>query len=169
MIAMVDEMGGIDINIPPILPTQDSISAGGDQTYNDSFTGASFIPGPQHINGTQALAFARDRHDFNLTGDLARSANQALIIVSALATLRAQNPGDAGALHLVSILARHVRMENIDISELWRLGRYALTIDPAAVTSCMTPVGSGSGSNLVLTGAATPLFADFAADGIAAC
>jgi polyisoprenyl-teichoic acid--peptidoglycan teichoic acid transferase len=169
MSSMVDEIGGIDVNIPPILPTQDSRGAGGDQTYNDSFTGANFQPGPQHLNGTQVLAFSRDRHDFNLTGDVARTANQALVIVSALATLRAQNPGDGGALHLVSILARHVRMENVDLTELWRLGRYALTIDPATITTCTTPVGSGSGSNLVLTGAANALFADFAADGVAAC
>lgn len=169
MISMVDQIGGIDINIPPILPTQDSIGAGGDQMYNDSYSGAVFQPGPQHINGTQALALARDRHDFNLTGDVSRTANQALIIVSALATLRAQNPGDAGSLHLAAILARHVKMDNVDISELWRLGRYALTIDPAAITSCTTPVGTGSGSNLVLTGAATTLFADFAADGVATC
>jgi polyisoprenyl-teichoic acid--peptidoglycan teichoic acid transferase len=168
-IAMVDDLGGIDVTIPPILPSQDSRGAGGDQTYNDTFTGAFFQPGPQHLDGHQALAFSRDRHDFNLSGDIARSGNQGLVIISALATLRAQNPGDAGALKLAAILARHIRMNNIDVAGLWRLGRYALTIDPAAITNCVIPVGGGTGTNLTVGAGAAALFADFAADGVAAC
>jgi anionic cell wall polymer biosynthesis LytR-Cps2A-Psr (LCP) family protein len=163
---MVDEIGGIDVNIPAITENQDSRGAGGDQTYNDSYTGANFQPGVQHLNGTQALAFSRDRHDFNLLGDIARTGNQALVIVSALATLRAQNPGDAGTMHLVATLARHIRTMNVDLLGLWRLGRLGLSIDPANVQSITIPVGSGSGSNLVIGPGAASLFADFADNGI---
>jgi polyisoprenyl-teichoic acid--peptidoglycan teichoic acid transferase len=156
--AMVDEMGGIDINIPPMTE--------GDNQWNDDFTGAFFQPGPQHINGEQALALARDRHDFEITGDVSRSASQALIIVSALATLRAQNPGDAGTLRLAALLARHVRTENTSITDMFRLGRLALSIDPNTVRSITIPVGTGSGSNLVVGAGADTLFADFRDDGI---
>lgn len=168
MTAMVDEIGGVDLTIPAITDAQDSIRLGGDQTWNDTFTGSNFQPGPQHLDGTQTLAFSRDRHDFNLLGDIARTGNQALVIMSALAMLREQNPGDAGTLHLAAILARHVRMMNVDIVELFRLGRLALNIDPANVKSITVPVGSagGSGSNLVLTGDAAGLFRDFADNGI---
>ncbi|MSO79497.1 MAG: LytR family transcriptional regulator [Acidimicrobiia bacterium] len=164
--AMVDEIGGIDINIPPITDAQDSLSLGGDQQYNDSYTGANFQPGPQRLNGEQALAFARDRHDFNLLGDIARSGNQALVIVSALATLRAQNPGDSTTLHYISILARHVKMMNVDVVSLWRLGRLGLSVDAATIKSITIPVGSGTGSNLVIGPGGAALFADFADDGI---
>jgi anionic cell wall polymer biosynthesis LytR-Cps2A-Psr (LCP) family protein len=166
MIAMVDSLGGIDINIPPITDAQDSLSLGGDQQYNDSYTGANFQPGLQHIDGHQALAFSRDRHDFNLLGDIARSSNQALVIVSTLATLRAQNPGDAMTMRYVAILAHHVRLMNVDLVGLWRLGRLGLSIDPATIKSITIPVGTGSGSNLVVGAGASTLFADFADDGI---
>ena len=166
MIAMVDEIGGVDVTIPAITANQDSVSLGGDRTWNDTFTGANFQPGPQHLNGTQTLAFSRDRHDFNLLGDIARTGDQAIVIVSALAMLRAQNPGDAGTLRLTAILARHVRMMNVDPIELFRLGRLALSIDPANVKSITIPVGSGQGTNLVIGGGGAALFRDFADDGV---
>jgi LCP family protein required for cell wall assembly len=164
--AMVDEIGGIDVNIPAITENQDSRGAGGDQTYNDSNNGANFHPGVPHLNGTQAHAVSPERHDINQLGDIARTGNQALVIVSALATLRAQNPGDAGTMHLVATLARHIRTMNVDLLGLWRLGRLGLSIDPANVQSITIPVGSGSGSNLVIGPGAASLFADFADNGI---
>jgi LCP family protein required for cell wall assembly len=166
MIRMVDEIGGIDVTIPEITANQDSVSLGGDRTWNDSFTGAFFKPGPQHLDGRQTLAFSRDRHDFNLLGDIARTGDQAIVIMSALAMLRAQNPGDAGTLHLTAILARHVRMMNVDAIELFRLGRLALSIDPANVKSITIPVGSGAGTNLVIGPGGAALFRDFADDGV---
>jgi LCP family protein required for cell wall assembly len=149
--AMVDEIGGVDVNVP--------------FQFADDDSGAFFEPGVQHLTGDQVLRYSRDRKDW-VDGDITRTANQAHIIISALATLRAQNPGDAGALRLVSILGRHVHMMNIDLVGLWRLGRLALSIDPATVKNITIPVGSGSGSNLAVGGGAQELFADFADDGI---
>ncbi len=150
-IAMVDAIGGIDVNVPTAM--------------NDGDSGASFQPGPQRVNGTQALAFSRDRKDF-LNGDITRTANQGLLILSALATLRAQNPGDAGTIRLAAILAKHVRAENVSLVDMFRLGRLGLSIDPAAVKSITIPVGSGSGTNLALASGASALFADFADDAV---
>lgn len=166
MVDMVNQIGGIDITIPAITGDQDSTGAGGDQTWNDSFTGANFQPGPQHIDGGQALAFSRDRHDFNLTGDVSRTANQAALILAALATIRAKSPSDAATMFLVSTLAKHVRMHKVDLLGLWRLGRLAVTIDPANVKSVTVPVGGGAGTQLVLTPDAQGLFADFRDDGV---
>jgi LCP family protein required for cell wall assembly len=151
IIAMVDELGGIDVNVP--------------RQFKDSFSGAFFEPGVQHLTGDQVLRFSRDRHDW-VDGDITRTFNQAYIIISALAALRAQNPGDVGTLHLVAVLARHVRTMDVDLAELWRLGRLALSIDPAGIKNITIPVGSGSGSNLAVGGGAQQLFADFADDGI---
>jgi polyisoprenyl-teichoic acid--peptidoglycan teichoic acid transferase len=156
--SMVDDIGGIDINIPPMTE--------GDKMWNDEFTGAGFPGGPTHIDGQQALALARDRHDFEITGDVSRTGIQALIIISALTTLRAQNPGDAGTLHLAAILAKHVRTQNVSLVDMFRLGRLALSIDPNNVKNITIPVGSGSGSNLVVGAGADALFADFRDDGI---
>ena len=103
---------------------------------------------------------ARDRHDYS-DGDISRTGNQALVIISALADLRAQNPGAVGTAHLVAILSRHIRMLGVDLTELFRLGRLGLSIDPANVRSVTIPVWSGSGTNLLVTPAAQSLFADF--------
>jgi LCP family protein required for cell wall assembly len=148
---MVDDIGGIDVNVPRAL--------------HDYYSGAYFQPGVQHLSGDQSLRLARDRHDYN-DGDISRTGNQALEIVSALGTLRAQNPGAIGTAHLVAILARHVRMLNVDVGQLFRLGRLALSIDPANVRSVVIPVGAGSGTNLLLTPAAQSLFADFRDDAV---
>jgi LCP family protein required for cell wall assembly len=155
---MVDSIGGIDINLPPMTE--------GDGQWNDTATGAVFQPGPQHMNGEQVLALSRDRHDFEVTGDVSRSSTQALVIISALATLRAQNPGDAGTLRLATLLARHVVTENVALTDMYRLGRLALSIDPATIKSITIPVGQGGGTNLTITGEGPALFADFADDGI---
>jgi len=157
-IGMVNDLGGIDINIPPVTE--------GDNQWNDDFTGAVFQPGPQHISGEQALALARDRHDFEITGDVTRTSNQALIIVSALATLRAQNPGDAGTVRLAAILANHVVTENVSLIDMFRFGRLALSIDPNNIKSVTIPVGGGSGSNLSVGADAGGLFQDFADDAV---
>jgi LCP family protein required for cell wall assembly len=149
--AMVDEIGGIDVNVP--------------YQFADDDSGAFFEPGVQHLTGDQVLRYSRDRKDW-VDGDITRTGNQAHIIISALATLRAQNPGDAGALRLISILGRHVHFMNVNLVGLWRLGRLALSIDPATIKNITIPVGTGSGSNLVVGGGAAELFADFADDGI---
>lgn len=149
--AMVDEIGGIDVTVP--------------YEFSDDDSGAFFAPGPTHLTGDQVLRYARDRKDW-VDGDITRTLNQGHLIISALATLRAQNPGDAGTLKLVAVLARHVKMMNIDMVGLWRLGRLALTIDPATIKNITIPVGSGAGSNLNVGGGAAELFADFRDDGV---
>jgi anionic cell wall polymer biosynthesis LytR-Cps2A-Psr (LCP) family protein len=117
------------------------------------------------LNGPSALAFNRDRHSFP-TGDLRRTENQGLFIISALSTLRLQNPGAAGTLHLLGVLARHAEFENLDLTTLYRLGRLGLTLDPSKVRNVVIPTGSGQGTNLSVSPEAQPLFADFRDDGI---
>ena len=149
-VQMVDEMGGIDINIPAPM--------------NDSFSGAEFSVGPHHLNGDQALAFSRDRYSFS-SGDIARTENQGLLIISALQTLRSRNLSAGDTVRLVANLGRHVKLDAVGIGELFRLGQYSLTLDPANVRNVVLPVGGGSGSNLVKTEAAASLLADFVDDG----
>jgi LCP family protein required for cell wall assembly len=153
-IAMVNELEGIEIDIPMPLDDPDG-------------SGAWFeTVGTQKVNGDQALAFARDRHDFT-AGDIDRSYNQATIILSALRTLQQRGETTPGEImKLVSILAGHVRMDNVDIAELYRLGRLAMTMDPASVKNITIPVGSGEGTNLQIQGDGAALFADFADDAV---
>jgi len=151
-IAMINEIGGITVNLP--------------EAHKDTqYSGAEFAAGVQVVNGDQALAISRNRHQW-ITGDIQRTQNQAALILDALATLRAKNPGDAGTLTLAATLARHVVTNDVSLTDMYRLGRLALTIDPTTVKNITVPVGSGAGTNLQLTGDAPSLFADFADDGI---
>ena len=151
-VQMVDEMGGIDIDIPAAM--------------SDSFSGAEFGVGPAHLTGDQALAFSRDRHSFN-NGDLTRTSNQGLLIISALQTLEKRNLSAGNTVRLVATLGRHVKLDAVSIGELFQLGQYALTLDPANIKNVVLPVGSsGSGTNLVKTDAAASLLSDFVDDGV---
>lgn len=148
---MVDEFGGIDINVQEPMHDQDS--------------GADFDPGPQKLNGPGALAFSRDRHSFS-AGDISRTANQGYLIITALQNVQQRAVGAGGILNLLGNLGRHVQMENVSIQELYRVGRLVLTIDPANIKNVVIPTGGGSGTNLTPGAGIDSLFADFRDDGV---
>jgi LCP family protein required for cell wall assembly len=136
---MVDEIGGIDINIPTAM--------------DDDFSGAHFAPGPAHLNGEQALQFSRDRYDFP-DGDLSRTNNQGLLIISALQTIQAKHPSAGDTVRLIATLGRHTKLDGVGISDLFHMGDLALTFDPANVKNVLLPAASGA------------MLADFADDGV---
>lgn len=149
---LVDGIGGIDITL--------------EQAMNDPDSEAHLPAGPQHLNGEQALAYSRNRKQFG-PGDRTRTVNQGLLMLATLTTLRAQNPGPVGTLKLVALLGRHVRMEGVDLAELYRLGRLALSLDPANVRNVLFPTLPGRFStNLPPDPAGAPLVADFADNGL---
>ncbi|MEY3360902.1 MAG: hypothetical protein RL531_621 [Actinomycetota bacterium] len=150
-IGMVDGLGGVTVNV-----TRRNV---------DRSSGANFEVGTVRMNGTQALAFNRNRLGF-ATGDLQRSENQGYFILQALAQLRAQDPGPAGTLALLGTLGRHARLVNLGWTDAYRLGRLGLSLDPANVRNVLIPVGSGVGSRLQVQPSATALFADFRDDAI---
>jgi LCP family protein required for cell wall assembly len=152
-VAMVDEIGGVDIAVTEPMFDRDS--------------GTEFEPGTYHMSGLSLLAYSRDRKSYPAEGDRQRSVNQGKAIIAALATLRGQNPGAAGTARLVAILARHVRTENMGLTQLYDLGRLALSLDPARVKNVLLPTGaSGNGTNLGVAAGAQDLFADFRDDAI---
>ena len=154
-INMVNSFGGISINLPYDLT-------------DGPYSGSDFRPGPQGVDGDQALAIARDRHDFGRQGDRQRTWNAGLVILSALSTLQARDLSAAETVKLVASLVGGVTTHNVSTAELFRLGRLALSIDPAVVTNCTIPTGGGGGSNLAVAPEAGALFADFRDDGVAA-
>ncbi len=150
-IGMVDDLGGLTVNVPVRM--------------QDAFSGADFQPGVQKLDGHQALAYARNRHQWP-TGDLARSENQGYLILQALAQFRAENTGPVRTLGLLADLGRHTKLDGIGVTDLYSLGRLGLSIDVNQVRNVVVPVASGTGTRLQLTPAATGLFQDFADDGV---
>ena len=153
-IAMVNELGGIKINIPKPLNDADGSGAWFD------------TPGVQKVAGAAALAFARDRHEFT-AGDIDRTYNQGTIILDTLRLLQQRGDTSAGdVVKLISILTSHIKMDNVNIAELYRLGRLALAMDPDSIKNITIPVGSGVGTNLQVQPDGAQLFADFADDAV---
>ena len=82
-VALVDGVGGLTMNVPTAM--------------HDSYSGAYFQPGVQHLTGDQALRFSRDRHDFPQS-DIIRTGNQGLLILAAISQLqRAPRPPRASS------------------------------------------------------------------------
>lgn len=151
--AMVNEAGGVPVDVPFAM--------------KDKNSGADFPQGRVHMDGRQALAFARNRYIPG--GDFRRSEHQGLLILSALTKLRAENPSPTGVARYLGILGRHIGITGVTPLELYRLGRLALTIDPANVRSVVMPgvVGAARGLSVVLVaGGASSLFADMRDDAV---
>jgi LCP family protein required for cell wall assembly len=147
--ALVDGVGGVTVDVPTAM--------------DDHYSGAVFSPGPVHMNGSQALSFSRDRHDFP-QGDITRTQNQGLLIWSALGELQKRAKGAAGEFKVLATLGRHAQLEGIGLADLYRLGRIAFTIDPKSVKNVTVPTGGGG--CMPLGAGADTLLADFRDDGV---
>ena len=144
---IVDGMGGVQLNVPMPMDDEDS--------------GAVFAPGVQRLSGRQALAFSRNRHDLP-TGDIQRSDNQGQLILAALSQLQIEARGPVGEFKAAALAGRHAQLDGMGLTDVYRLGRVAQQLNPAAVRAVTIPVGGGD--CLPLVGDARGLFADFADD-----
>ena len=152
--AMVHSIGGLTVTIP--------------QNMDDPFSGAHFTKGRRHLDGSDALAFARDRHSF-LNGDFARSANQGALLIAALAKLHqryAEVPGSL--LGWMATLWRSVHTD-LPFSTLLDLALTATTIPNRSVNNLVVPatVGTeGTASVVFISASAGAIYADMRADGV---
>jgi LCP family protein required for cell wall assembly len=148
---IVDELGGVNVNVG--------------QKMNDSFSGAHFQTGWYDMNGGQALAYSRDRHDFS-NGDFTRSLDQGNVFLSALAKLRAEVGDDDGLQRWIGVLLRHADFDSPP-QQLLPLAALARRIDPAKITNVVAPGRSGTvgaADVVFLTDAAKQLFVDLRPD-----
>ena len=148
---IVDELGGVNVQV--------------DRKMNDKFSGARFDPGWHDMNGGQALAYSRDRHDV-ANGDFTRSLHQGNVMMSALSKLRAEVGDDAGLHRWIGVLLRHADLDSPP-QRLLPLAALARRLDPAKVTNVVVPgrVGTaGAASVVYLTDEARKLFLDLRPD-----
>jgi LCP family protein required for cell wall assembly len=131
------------------------------QPMHDPYSHANFDPGNHHLNGTQALAYARDRHSF-ANGDLQRSGNQGTLMLAALTRFKKlfkQNP-----VQLLPILAstwENVRTD-VPVATLYKLALTASQIHPRNVTNLVVPASTGmegAQSVVFISPAASALYA----------
>ncbi|HVM41490.1 MAG TPA: LCP family protein [Acidimicrobiia bacterium] len=150
---LVDEVGGVHVPVP--------------YRMNDPASGARFEAGWHHLGGGTALALARNRKDAP-HGDFSRSANQGLLILSALAQMRAEVGDDAGIHRWLGVLLRHVHLD-VPMSELPPLAALGRRLNPETLPNVVVPgrAGRAGGASVVHldAAAAAALFDDVRADG----
>ncbi len=144
-LGLVDGVGGVDVNVPTPM--------------HDTYSGAYFAPGLQHMTGLQALAFARDRHDFPQS-DIIRTSNQGRLILDAMRQLRTKMQSAPGEFKLLALLGRHAQLDGIGIKDLYHLDRLAFSLDPNQIKNITIPYNGGV-TCLTLGANAASLFADF--------
>lgn len=128
LISMVNGIGGLRVPVATAM--------------HDPYSGANFKPGTHHMNGYQALAFARDRHSF-LNGDLSRSGNQGILILAALRKLGYVFKSDPATIYSwVSVYWKNVKT-NLSASTLLQLAWTATQIPAANVNNLVVPATTG--------------------------
>lgn len=152
--SMVNGIGGLRIDVP--------------YAMNDFYSGADFEPGEQVIDGEQALAFARNRHD-TPEGDFSRSENHGRLMLAALEQLRTEFRDDPSALFRWIVVGLRNVQTDLSFDEVFDLMMTAVSIDPERVTNAVVPGGTGmagAASVVFLSGDADEIYEDLADDGI---
>lgn len=154
-VQMINDIGGLTIDIPFAMD-------------DPEYSRAEFEPGLQTINGREALAFARNRHDLPM-GDFGRSENQGRLIIAAVAQLRAEFADDPS--RLLDWLAAGLRsaQTSLPFDEVLSLAWVALRLDPATITNAVTPGSTGmvgDTSVVLLSDSDATIYADLADDGL---
>jgi LCP family protein required for cell wall assembly len=155
VVNMVNGIGGLTVDVP--------------QPMHDSYSHANFEPGPRHMNGKQALAFARDRHDVP-GGDLGRSKDQGILLMSALAKLRDVFKDDPAVAFTWLRTGWNEMRTDLSVSTMLQLALTATRISTSNVNNLVVPAVGGSvgGKSVVfLLPSAHSIYADMRTDGVA--
>lgn len=127
-VKVIDTAGGVDIDaIHPMVDDNYPFDVGNKKGNNTDYERLYIPPGPQHMNGIQALTYVRTRHS-DLVGDFGRSVRQQQIL-SQLKTKLA-TPGIVGELpQLINDLKGDV-ITDMPPSKMVELANYARGLDP---------------------------------------
>lgn len=134
---LVGGIGGVDIRNPV--------------AFSDEYLKPKGFPaGKLHLNGYDALAFGRIRHDL-VGGDFDRSANQQRVLAGIQRKV-AERAGERGFLErgVLSVLAHTAT--DVGPAELFRIAQVIAQADPTKVTGCVV-----TGSFATVNGASVVL------------
>ncbi|MEA2613697.1 MAG: polyisoprenyl-teichoic acid--peptidoglycan teichoic acid transferase, partial [Chloroflexota bacterium] len=153
---IVDSVGGLTIDVP--FP------------MHDPYSHANFQPGVQKLNGTQVLAFSRDRHSI-LSGDFGRQEDGGRVFLALLAQFDKQFTKDPSALYTwIGAGLGNLTATNIPLDEVMNLAWTCTHVDATKVQNFVLPGGTGMQGvlSVVLINAsrAKAIFADAQKDAV---
>lgn len=124
--AMVDDVDGLVVDVPFAM--------------SDEASRAFFDPGVQTLDGADALAFARNRHDLP-SGDFGRSENHGVLMISALAQLKKEFNQDPG--RMLAWVASFIRNgeTSLSLEQVVDLALTATAVNANKVVNAVLPGG----------------------------
>lgn len=152
-ITAINELNGLQITV--------------EQRLRDRFSGTNLQPGPQRLNGADALAYARDRKSRS-GGDFARSAAHGRLLAALHAQVVAEVHSPARLMELIATFQRTTR-SSLTADRLVRLAGLLYQIPPEAVRLQPVPAyitNVGAASVAKMTSRADTIFADLRQDGV---
>jgi LCP family protein required for cell wall assembly len=155
LVNMVNHIGGLQVDVP--------------YPMHDSFSHANFSPGVHHLRGKAALAFARDRHDVP-GGDLGRSKDQGILLLSALSKFHTEFAKDPATAFTWIQAAWPQIKTNLSVPTMLQLALAASQIPPSNVNNLVVPAVGGvvGGLDVVfIQPSARAIYADMRTDGVA--
>ncbi|MEU8543787.1 LCP family protein [Streptomyces sp. NPDC048717] len=127
---LVDVIGGVTIDV--------------DKAISDKHSGLELAAGTQHLDGTQALAFARTRYGIGDGSDLGRIGNQQKFLTALLAEVKRQDLlGSPTKTYKIANSATEALTTDSGLASLTSLGDYARSlngVDPTNMETIMLPV-----------------------------
>ena len=136
-IDMVNDIGGIDVRNP--------------RAFSDTYLRPKgFRAGRIHLNGYDAMAFSRIRHDLP-RGDFDRSANQQRVLRGIQAKVRARASVPGFIERGVVTVMQHMHTD-LGPAELYRLAQAMAQVEPGKISGCVVQGGIGNigGASVVL-------------------
>ncbi len=139
---LIDQLGGVNVYIDKSFDDYQFPEYEGSPTYKT----LHFVQGYTHMNGAEALDYARSRHGNNGEGtDYARAARQQKILMAAkeqaLSLGVLLNP--VKLTKLFSTLSSHIAT-NLSVWEMIKMAKYVPSIDPKAVAMQVLDTSPGS-------------------------
>ena len=125
LVQVVDAMGGIDVNVDRRMVYRD----------RSQHLDINLKPGPQHLNGYQAMGYVRFRHD--TLGDLTRIQRQQNFVRQLATQVTAPNQWR----HLPKLI--DIALKNVDtdltVKDLMELAQFARGADPGSIKTATLP------------------------------
>ncbi|HZR41277.1 MAG TPA: LCP family protein, partial [Ktedonobacteraceae bacterium] len=146
-VKVIDTAGGVDVDA--IHPMVDDVYPNDTNNPNGSiydYKRLYIAPGPQHMNGLQALEYVRTRHS-DLVGDFGRSARQQQILAQLKAKLATPDT-ILKAPQLLNDLQGAVQTD-LTLDQIYPLANFARTIDTNKIdrVTFSPPYSKPSGAN----------------------
>lgn len=155
LVKLVNDVGGIDVNNPYSI--DDTCFPNAQENKCTTFI---LSKGEHHLDGQQALDFARERHSLPLS-DISREANQQLVLFALKdALLQPRN-----LLHLPAVIGdlEALVKTNLPLADLPALALQALHVPTGSIAHAVLDYQSGAVSNYTTGGGAEVLLLHAAA------